>query len=55
MDNLILFLNSFLSYLMVFAVFVVCIVCACFAGVSLRKVSNKKAQQEDQDAVETSK
>jgi len=52
MNNLVLFINSFLSYLLVFGVFVVCIVGACFAGVSLRKVRNKKAENADSEEIE---
>lgn len=52
MDNLILFINSFLSYLLVFCVFGVCIVASCFAGVSVRKALNKKTQEEEGDTAE---
>lgn len=44
MNNLILFINSFLSYLLVFAVFAVAIVAACFLGVTLRKRKDKKME-----------
>ncbi|MBO6016254.1 MAG: hypothetical protein J6P60_06720 [Lachnospiraceae bacterium] len=44
MNNLIAFINVFLSYLLVFGVFVVCIIASCFAGVTLRKARNKKAE-----------
>lgn len=42
MNNLILFINSFLSYLLVFAVFAVAIVVACVLGVTLRRIKNNK-------------
>lgn len=40
MANLILFLNSFLSYLLVVAVFVAVIAVAVFTGITLRKKKN---------------
>ena len=40
--NGILFVNQFLSYLLVFAVFSICIVGAVFAGIAVRKNKNKK-------------
>lgn len=43
MTNLILFLNSFLSYLLVVAVFGVVIGAAVFTGIKLRK--NKDAKE----------
>ena len=43
MDNLVLFINSFLSYLLVFGVFVAAIIMASVLGVSLRKIKNKNA------------
>jgi hypothetical protein len=43
MTNLILFINSFLSYLLVVAVFVAAIGVAIFSGIKLRK---KKDSQE---------
>ena len=42
MSNLISFLNSLLSYLLVYIVFAVCIVLAVFGGIALRKNKNKK-------------
>lgn len=42
MNNLILFVNSFLSYLIMFLVFLVLIVAAVFAGIKVRKNKNKK-------------
>lgn len=48
MDNLILFINSFLSYLLVFAVFAVCIVISCLLGVTLRKYRNKSSQTKEE-------
>lgn len=51
MDNLILFLNSFISYLLVFFVFGACIVASCFAGITVRKALNKKAAEEKDDTI----
>lgn len=42
MNNLILFTNSFLSYLLCFAVFVVAVLIAVFIGTSARKAKNAK-------------
>ena len=50
MDNLTLFLNSFLSYLLVFFVFGITIFVACKIGIGLRKSKNaKEAGEEAQD------
>lgn len=46
MTNLILFINSFLSYLLVVAVFVAVIAVAVFAGIKLRKKKNLEAAKE---------
>ena len=43
MNNLVLFINSFLSYLLVFGVFVAVIILSCVCGVTLRKIKNKNA------------
>ena len=43
MDNLVLFINGFLEYLIVFGVFVVLVVVGVFIGIALRKNKNKKA------------
>ena len=40
MNNLILFVNSFLSYGLMFLFIVVLILIACFVGISLRKRKN---------------
>jgi hypothetical protein len=42
MSNLISFINSLLSYLVVYIVFAVCIVLAVLGGIALRKNKNKK-------------
>lgn len=42
MTNLILFANSFLSYLVCFGVFVVAVLIAIFIGTSMRKAKNVK-------------
>lgn len=44
MTNLILFTNSFLSYLFCFGVFVLAVVIAVFIGISLRKSKNAKLE-----------
>ena len=46
MTNLVLFLNSFLSYLLLVAVFVLVIGVAVFIGIKLRKRANDKAAVE---------
>lgn len=52
MNNLILFINSFLSYLLVFGVFALAIIAACVLGVTLRKIKNNKVQAVSVDAEE---
>lgn len=37
-----LFVNEFVSYLLVYVIFAVCIVGAVFAGIAVRKNKNKK-------------
>lgn len=44
MTNLVLFLNSFLSYLLLVAVFVLVSGLAIFAGIKLRKKNDAKAE-----------
>lgn len=44
MDNLILFVNNFLEYLIVFIVFAVCIVVAVLVGIKVRKSKNSKEE-----------
>lgn len=46
MANLILFINSFLSYLLLMAVIVVLAGIAVFIGIKMRKRSNEKAVTE---------
>lgn len=43
MNNLILFLNSFLSYLLLFLIMAGLVVLACVLGVKLRKYQDAKA------------
>jgi len=45
MTNLILFVNSFLSYLLCFALIVVLVIAACIIGVKWRKSKDAKAAQ----------
>ena len=45
MNNLILFINSFLSYLLVMAVIVILAGIAIFIGIKLRKNKNAKVEQ----------
>ena len=49
MDNLILFVNSFLSYLLVFIVAVAVIIVAVLIGVKLRKNKDSKAAVVESD------
>ena len=42
--NGVLFVNQFLSYLLVYVVFGACIVGAVFAGIAVRKNKNKKEE-----------
>lgn len=51
MNNLILFINSFLSYLVTYAVFIVCAVGCALLGIALRKHQNKKEEAANEDAV----
>lgn len=44
MNNLIAFVNTFLSYLVVFAVFAICMLIAIFAGIAFRKKENQSAE-----------
>ena len=46
MNNLILFLNSFLSYLLLFIVFAILIVIAILVGIKVRKSKNAKEEVE---------
>ena len=48
MTNLILFINSFLSYLLLFALIVVLVIVACVIGVKWRKSKDAKAALETQ-------
>lgn len=44
MYNLIMFTNTFLSYLLCFVVFSVLILAAIFVGIKMRKVKNNKVE-----------
>ncbi|MBP3603580.1 MAG: hypothetical protein J6J79_05495 [Lachnospiraceae bacterium] len=46
MANLILFINSFLSYLLLMAVIVILAAIAVFIGIKMRKNKNAKLQSE---------
>ncbi|MCI6713872.1 MAG: hypothetical protein MR523_02885 [Lachnospiraceae bacterium] len=51
MTNLILFVNAFLSYLLLFVLVVALVIAACIIGVKLRKNKDAKAAAEkDADA-----
>lgn len=52
MTNLILFVNAFLSYLLLFVLVVALVIVACIIGVKLRK--NKDAKAAAQQAVDDS-
>lgn len=47
MTNFILFINAFLSYLLVFALIVVLVIAACVIGVKWRKSKDAKAALAD--------
>lgn len=51
MTNLVLFLNSFMSYLLLVAVFVLVIGIAIFIGIKLRR--NKNAKEAAETSLET--
>ena len=44
MENLVLFLNSFLSYLLVFLICVAVVCTAIFIGVRARRIKDSKAE-----------
>ncbi|MBD5466461.1 MAG: hypothetical protein HDR22_11755 [Lachnospiraceae bacterium] len=46
MNNLILFLNSFLSYLLLFVIMIALVVIACIIGVKMRKSKDVRLQAE---------
>lgn len=50
MEKLILFLNSFLSYLLVMAVIVVLAGIAIFIGIKMRKRKNEQLEKESNTA-----
>lgn len=52
MTNLILFLNAFLSYLLIFVFIIVLVIAACIIGVKWRK--NKDAKAVMQEGTEVS-
>lgn len=52
MENLVLFINSFLSYLLVFIVAVAVIIVAILIGVKLRKNKNAKDANTDNNEIE---
>lgn len=57
MNNLILFLNSFLSYLLLFVIMIALVVIACIIGVKMRKSKDARLQaeavMEEEDAAES--
>lgn len=53
MTNLILFVNAFLSYLLVFVLIVALVIVACIIGVKWRKSKDAKAAAGETDAVST--
>lgn len=50
MSNLILFLNSFLSYLLLFVLIIALVIVACIIGVKWRKSKDAKLALTDGDA-----
>lgn len=57
MNNFVLFINSFLSYILLFLVIVVVAGIAMFIGITMRKKANEKeaALENDADAEEEQK
>ena len=53
MTNLILFVNAFLSYLLVFVLIIALVIVACIIGVKWRKSKDAKAAGGETDAVGT--
>lgn len=53
MQNLILFINSLLSYLLVFAVFGIAIIGAVFLGIRTRKAKDAKNAVTKQEGAES--
>jgi uncharacterized protein (UPF0333 family) len=53
MENLILFLNSFLSYILLFVIIIVVAGIAMFIGITMRKKSDAKEAAEKAEATET--
>lgn len=49
MTNLILFVNSFLSYLMIFVLIIALVIVACVIGVKWRKSKDAKAAAESME------
>lgn len=47
MENLISFINEFLSYIIIFAIFIIAMLVAGFFGVSLRKKKNNELEGGD--------
>lgn len=50
MENMTLFINSFLSYFLVFVVFIAAILCGGFIGTSIRKSKNAQAENSSDEA-----
>ncbi len=53
MTNLILFVNAFLSYLLVFVLIIALVIVACIVGVKWRKSKDAKAAVGETDTVGT--
>ena len=49
MENFMLFLSSFCSYLVKYFAYIIAIVAACFIGIGLRKKTNAKAGVEGEN------
>ncbi|MDD6812409.1 MAG: hypothetical protein PUD93_11165 [Lachnospiraceae bacterium] len=52
MNNLILFVNAFLSYLLLFALIVVLVIIACVIGVKWRKSKDRKLAEAGEENTE---
>lgn len=50
MNNLVLFLNAFLSYLLLFLLIVALVVFAVFCGVKVRQIRNSKKGDGEKEA-----
>lgn len=52
MNNLILFINAFLSYLLIFLFVVILVIIACFIGIRWRKNKDAKAAGNSENKID---